>query len=99
LGMFKSGTSLSTPVIILSEKGILESSKDENIPLWAIVETTLFHELGHAICELERIIYGYKYLEYVIEEKWVEDFAYELHLFHLIPQDLKIFIQKLKQNE
>jgi len=97
LGIFKSGTSSSTPTIILSEKDILETSKEDNIPLWTIVETTIFHELGHAICELERIVFGYKYLEYTIEEEWVENFAYELHLFHLIPQDLKTFIHEYKK--
>jgi len=47
--------------------------------LWVAVETTIYHELGHAICELEYDTFGYKYLEYSDEEEWVESFAYNLH--------------------
>jgi hypothetical protein len=97
LGRFRSGTSSSIPIVILSEKDILEGSKEYNVPLWVAVETTIFHELGHAICELEYDLFGYEYLEYGDEEEWVENFAYELHNYGDIPQDLETFIKEYKQ--
>jgi hypothetical protein len=97
LGRFRSGTSLSIPIVLMSEKDILSATKEYNIPLWVAVETTIFHELGHAICELERKIFGYKFLEYGIEEDWVEDLAYQLHEYGDIPHDLETFIQEYKK--
>ena len=97
LGRFRSGTSSSIPIILLSEKNILEGSKDYNVPLWVAVETTIFHELGHAICELEYDVFGYEYLEYGNEEEWVEEFAYKLHDYGGIPQDLENFIREYKK--
>ena len=97
LGRFRSGTSTSTPIILLSIKEILSASKKYNIPIWVTVETTVFHELGHCICELERDIFGYKYLEYGDEEEWVEEFAYQLHEYDQIPNDLETFIEKYKK--
>ena len=97
LGRFRSGTSSSTPIVLLSEKDILKGSKKYNVPLWVAVETTILHELGHAICELEYDVFGYEYLEYGDEEEWVENFAYELHNYGDIPQDLETFIQEYKK--
>lgn len=97
LGRFKSGTSSSTPIVLLSEKDILKGSKKYDVPLWVAVETTIFHELGHAICELEYDIFEHKYLEYDDEEEWVENFAYELHNYGDIPNDLENFIIEYKK--
>lgn len=99
LGRFRSGTSSSTPIILLSEKDILKGSKKYDVPLWVAVETTIFHELGHAICELEYDVYGYEYLEYVDEEEWVENFAYELHNYNDIPVDLEEFINEYNKQK
>jgi hypothetical protein len=98
LGRFRSGTSSSIPIVLMSEKDILKGSKKYDVPLWVAVETTIFHELGHAICELEYNVFGYEYLEYGDEEEWVENFAYELHNYDDIPQDLENFIQAYKES-
>lgn len=95
LARFRSETSSSTPIIMLSEKNLVEGSEEYDVPLWVVVETTIFHELGHAICELEYDMFGYEYLEYGIEEEWVEDFAYQLHTSGTIPDDLKLFMKKI----
>jgi hypothetical protein len=95
LARFRSETSSSSPIIMLSEENMIEGSEEYDVPLWVAVETTIFHELGHAICELERDVFGYMYLEYGEEEEWVEDFAYELHENGIIPHDLKTFMRKL----
>lgn len=96
LGMFRSETSTSIPIILLSYKELIKSAKQYKVPLWVAIETTIFHELGHAICELERIEYGYKYLDYSDEEDWVENFAYELHEYDSIPQDLEEYLKARK---
>ena len=97
LGRFRSGTSSTTPIILMSEKDILKGSKKYNVPLWVAVETTIFHELGHAVCELERDVFGYEFLEYGIEEDWVEDLAYQMHEYGDIPHDLMVFIQEYQK--
>jgi hypothetical protein len=95
LARFRSETSSSTPILMLSERNMVDGSEEYGVPLWVAVETTIFHELGHAICELERDMFGYMYLEYGDEEEWVEDFAYELHEHDRIPDDLKLFMKKI----
>lgn len=98
LGRFKSGTSSSTPIIMVSEKNILNACKKYDVELDTAIKTTLYHELGHAICELEYDLYGYQYLEYSSEEDWVEDFAYNLFEYNEIPEDLTEFIFALKKD-
>jgi hypothetical protein len=95
LARFRSETSSSIPIIMLFENNMIEGSEEYDVPLWVTVETTIFHELGHAICELEYDMFGYEYLEYGDEEEWVEDFAYELHEHGTIPHDLKTFMKKI----
>lgn len=97
LGMFRSQTGISEPIILLSEKNMMNASVEYDVPLWVVVETTILHELGHAICELEYEMFGYEYLEYGNEEEWVEEFAYQLHTFNRIPQDLKELILAIKK--
>lgn len=99
LGRFRSGTSSSTPIVLLSEKDIQDGSKKYNVPLRVAVETTIFHELGHAICELEYDVFDHKYLEYSDEEEWVENFAYDLSNYGYIPQDLENFIEKISERK
>ncbi len=95
LGRFRSETSSSTPIIMLSDDNMVSGAEEYDVELWVVAETTIFHELGHAICELERDMFGYMYLEYGDEEEWVEDFAYDLHENGRIPDDLKLFIKKI----
>lgn len=97
LGKFRSGTSSSTPIVLMSEKNILKGSKEYNIPLWVAVETTVFHELGHAICELERDVFEYEFLEYNDEEEWVENLAYQMHNYNDITHDLETFIKEYRK--
>jgi hypothetical protein len=94
LGRFRKGTSTSAPIILLSEKNIIAGSKKYDVPLWVVVETTIFHELGHAICEIENDVFGSNILQYDDEEEWVEDFAYGLHTYNEIPTDLEEFINE-----
>lgn len=98
LGRFKSGTSSSMPIIMLSEKNIINACKKYNVDLDTAIKTTLYHELGHAICELEYDLYGYQYLEYGNEEDWAENFAYNLFEYDSIPEDLVTFISVLKKD-
>lgn len=98
LGRFKSGTSSSTPIIMVSEKNILNACKKYHVDLDTAIKTTLYHELGHAICELEYDLYGYQYLEYGSEEDWAEDFAYNLFEYDSISEDLVTFISNLKKD-
>jgi hypothetical protein len=99
LGRFRGGTSTSIPIVLLSEKDILSASKKYNVPLWVTVETTIFHELGHAICELEYNVFENEYLEYNDEEEWVEQFAYDLHNYGDIPNDLEKFLIEYKKQK
>jgi hypothetical protein len=97
LGRFRSGTATGTPIILLSEKELLKAAKNYKLTLRVVVETTVYHELGHAICELEREVFGYQYLEYGLEEEWVEEFAYNFHDYQSIPADLETFIKEYQK--
>jgi hypothetical protein len=76
---------------------MLKASKNYDVPLWVTVETTIFHELGHAICELERDILDANYFKYSDEEEWVENLAYQLHYNFDILIDLKKLIREYKK--
>lgn len=92
LGKFRSGTASSTPIILLSDTNILKASKKYNVSLETTMASTIYHELGHAICELEES-FDYQFLNYDDEEEWVEDFAYDYYNYGIIPDELQEFIE------
>lgn len=95
LGKFRSGTATSTPIILMSEDNILQSLKKYKVSIETAVTTTIYHELGHAICELDNEVYD-KFLNYDDEEDWVEDFAHEFYQYGTIPTDLEEFVEYKK---
>jgi hypothetical protein len=98
LGRFRSGTALSAPIVILSAKELLSGAKEYKVPLSLVVETTIFHELGHAICEMDTDM-EYDCLIISNEEEWVEDFAYNLYYNNEIPDDLQKLIASIIANQ
>jgi len=68
------GETESQPIIIVSPKNILTASKKYNVPVETTVETTIFHEYGHAVVALAEVE---EYdLEYTDEEEFVEEYAH-----------------------
>lgn len=96
LGKFRSGTASSTPIILLSKKNILQSAKKYNVSIKTTIETTIFHELGHALCELDFDLFGGRFLKFDNEEEWVENFAYDYYNWGTIPDELENLIDELK---
>jgi len=92
LGRYKSGTATSSPVILISEKDIIEASEEYNVPIKTCVLTTIYHELGHAMVEYDFDL-GLDILDVFEisdnEEDYVEDFAYNFFNFNSIPDDVK----------
>ena len=70
LGLYIDGTS-SHPMVALDVPNILESAHKHSVPLKTAIETTLMHELAHAIQE----IYGLE-----MDEEVAESFAYNYWL-------------------
>lgn len=99
LARFRSGTATNEPVLMLCERNMREGAEEYDLSLRTVVETTVFHELGHAICELERGVFGYEYLEYGDEEEWVEEFANGFYEFRDIPHDLEAFIKAFHEQK
>jgi len=92
LGTHRSGTSTSGPIIILSEKEIINTAKEYSISLEVVTESTIYHEIGHAICELEEIVCENNYLDYSSEDDWCENFAYRFYKTKTIPEEVKKMI-------
>jgi len=89
LGIHRSGTSTSGPIIILSEKRIINAAKEYNTSIKTVTESTIYHEIGHAICELEHVVCEDDYLNYSSEDDWCENFAYNFYKTKEIPKEVK----------
>lgn len=63
----------SKPIIIVSPKNMLIASKKYHVPLVDTVETTIFHEFGHAVVALAEVE-EYEF-DYQDEEDFVEEYA------------------------
>lgn len=75
MGRFRRGTE-SSPIIILSPKQITQASKKYNVDLETGIQTTIWHELGHALYQYSQYLFGI--IPSNDEEKFAEGIAYEL---------------------
>ena len=104
LGRFRSGTE-NNPIILLFPESIKKASKEYNADLVESIESTIYHELGHALIELASDLDVDMALIPDNEEDFVEDFAYEFtRSFLIIPKMKKVidFIlkgQKVKKGK
>jgi len=89
LGRFRTGTSSGIPIIIMSESAILKAAEKYNVPLSLAVETTIYHELGHALCEVDFEQYENAHLKVDDEEEWVEEFSRNFYEWDEVPEDLE----------
>ncbi|MDT8337191.1 MAG: hypothetical protein RQ856_05110 [Candidatus Izemoplasmatales bacterium] len=95
IGMYSHQSVLKTPIIFLSIKNIYNAMKEYDTSLDITIRTTIFHELGHAIVDVDNsfeFIKNENILQFNNEEKYVEDFAFELEMFGRIsdPNILKL---------
>ena len=79
LGRYLGGSASSYPIILLCRKEMIDCAKETGECLELIVHTTVYHELGHAMCELDRDCDGI--LEYEDEEEVVEEFACDFYFY------------------
>lgn len=90
VGEYEYNSSLSgVPKIYLYKDFILSIPKED---LEFSINTTIFHELGHAITNIDNYYIfkeGENILKYEDEEEWVEDFAFNLEMFGKIPKEVK----------
>ena len=102
LGMYVNESVLRVPVILLSKKEIYEAAKD-GYGLETIIKATIFHELGHAMVDVDNnfeFVKDRNILNFMDEEDYVEDFAFNLFTHNTVDDDFielnKLFIEKLK---
>lgn len=86
LGRFIGGTETSSPLILICPREIREASEEYDVPFELGVVTTIYHELGHALYQLDEACFDGKYLAsiYPREEDFAEDFAYDLYECHSV---------------
>ena len=104
IGMYSHESVLKTPIIFLGIKSIYDASKKYDVSLDITIKSTIFHELGHAIVDVDNLfefVEGENILQFEDEEVYVEDFAYEFEMFRKVndPNILKLaklFKQGLK---
>lgn len=101
LGMYIHESVLRIPVVLLSLKAINESA-EEGYSLGMVIRTTIFHELGHAIVDLDNQM-EFKEGESILnfedgeEEDYVEEFAHDLQEFGSVPEDILELIKLYKE--
>lgn len=103
IGMYSHGSVLRTPIIFLGIKAIYEASKGyDDVSLDIIIRSTIFHELGHAIVDVDNhfvYIKDENILQFNNEEEYVEDFAFELEMFGKINDPNILKLADLYKNE
>jgi len=99
LGKFRSGTASSTPSVLLNKDGINDAVDKYNVPLETIVTTTIFHELGHAMCEYDFDIYDSKFFDYDDEEEFVEDFAEDLYKYGQVSEEISKLLSQVREDK
>lgn len=90
LGMYVHESVLQIPVIFLSLDAIKRAMQD-GYELHLIIRTTIFHELGHAMVDLDNQIEFIKdenVLHFEDEEEYVEDFAFEFEMWGKVPDEI-----------
>ena len=76
---FRSQTSSHIPIIMLSSEAIRESADDYGVSLKTAVETTVWHELGHVLCELWDMEEIYPFESSNDEEEFAESIAESMY--------------------
>ena len=76
---FRSHTSSHIPIIMLSSDAIRESADDYGVSLKTAVETTVWHELGHVLCELWDMEEIYPFESSNDEEEFAESIAESMY--------------------
>jgi hypothetical protein len=89
VGEYEYNSSLNgEPTIYLYKEYILSLPDDE---IEFAVKTTIFHELGHAMTNIDNY-YVFKpdenILQYEDEEEYVEDFAFNFEMFDKVPNEV-----------
>jgi hypothetical protein len=89
VGEYEYNSSLDgEPTIYLYKDYILSLPEDE---MEFAVKTTIFHELGHAMTNIDNY-YIFKpnenILQYEDEEEYVEDFAFNFEMFGKVPNEI-----------
>ena len=95
IGMYSHGSILRTPIIFLGIKNIYSAIKKYDSNLDTTIRTTIFHELGHAMVDVDNhfeFIKSENILQFENEEEYVEDFAFKFEMFGKIsdPNILKL---------
>lgn len=102
LGMYIHESVLRIPVVLLSMKNI-NDCVEEGYPIGLVIRTTIFHELGHAIVDLDNQM-EFKEGENILqfedgeEEDYVEEFAHNLQEFGDISDDILELMNLYKKN-
>ena len=89
VGEYEYDSSLDGEPTIYLYKDYILSLPDEELEF--AVNTTIFHELGHAMTNIDNY-YIFKeddnILHYEDEEKYVEDFAFDFEMFSKVPNEI-----------
>lgn len=103
LGMYSHQSVLRTPIIFLGIKNIYDVLKEDyNVSLETTIRTTIFHELGHAIVDVDNLfvyIEDQNILNFDDEEEYVEDFAFNLEMFGKISDPNILKLSELYKNK
>ncbi len=100
IGMYSHGSVLRTPIIFLGIENIYDAIIEYDTSLDVTIRTTIFHELGHAIVDVDNhfdFIKDENILQFGNEEEYVEDFAFELEMFGRVSDDNFLKLAKLYQ--
>jgi len=76
---FRSQTASHIPIIMLSSEAIRESADQYGVSLETAVQTTVWHELGHVLCELWDMEEIYPFDNSTQEEEFAESIAESMY--------------------
>jgi hypothetical protein len=100
IGLYVHESCLRVPIILIGLEEIYEAVKHYDTPLEVAIKSTIYHELGHAMVDLDEQIEFVKdenILQFEDEEEYVEDFAFNFEMFGRVPEEIDRLVQVYKE--
>lgn len=100
LGMFVHESAIKLKPYITINYDAVELAIEEGYDIHTVIHTTLFHELGHAMVEVDNFFKFYpdkNIFAFSNEEEFVEDFAFNLFNFSRIAPEFKELEKQVKR--
>ena len=101
IGKYVHESCLRIPIILIGLKEIYEAVSEYGSTIDVALKSTIYHELGHAMVDLDNqieFVEDENILDFEDEEEYVEDFAFNFEMFDEVPEEINKLIEIYKKH-